>query len=232
MTRIDGAVVLVTGANGGLGTEFVEQALERGAAKVYAAARRPRAWADGRVEPLQLDVTDHESVIAAAEAAADTTILVNNAGVLRRGTILRASLEDIRAQLETNFVGPVAMTQAFADGLRGAKGAVVNVASVMSWLAQGHGYSASKAALWSATDSMRLEFAPDDVHVVGAYLAYTDTPMNAGNPQPANDPADVVRAIYDGLVAGELEVLADEITRSVRAGLGAVTAQRYPELAR
>lgn len=221
MTDLDGSVVLVTGANGGLGAHFVRQALERGATTVYATARTPRDWDDPRVVPLALDVTDDASVRATAEAAADTTVLVNNAGILRRADLLSDPLDDLVAQLDTNLYGPLRTTRAFAPRLAAARGAVVNVASVMSWLPQGGGYGVSKAALWSATNALRLRLAPEGVHVLGAYLAYTDTPMNDGLAvERMNDPADVVRAIYDGLEAGEAEVLADEITRQVRAGLG------------
>ncbi|MBQ1023454.1 SDR family oxidoreductase [Micromonospora sp. C95] len=220
MTDIAGSTVLVTGANGGLGTEFVHQALTLGADRVYAAARTPKDWPDERVTPLRLDVNDADSIAAAADTASDTTILVNNAGILRHGELLTGAIEDIAAQLTTNLFGPLLMTRAFARHLVPAKGAVVNVASVLSWLPLGKGYSVSKAALWSATNGLRLELAPHGVQVVGAYLAYTDTPMTAGRESAGmNAPADVVDAIYQGLRDGASEVLADEITRSVRAGL-------------
>lgn len=231
MTELTGATVLVTGANGGLGTEFVRQALDRGARKVYAAARRPQEWSDERVVPLELDVTDEGSVARAAAAADDTTVLVNNAGLLRPGRLVDGDLASLRAHLETNLVGPLLVTSAFAPTLRRARGAVVNVASILSWLGGAGAYGVSKAALWSATDSLRLELAEDGVQVVGAYLGYTDTAMTTGVDAPKNDPADVVRAVWDGVVAGAHEVLADELTRQVRATLGAPVVDRYPVLA-
>lgn len=229
MTEIAGAVVVVTGANGGLGQEFVRQLLDRGAATVYAAARTPRAQVDDRVVPMRLDVTDPASVRAAADAAPDATIVVNNAGVLRSGSLVDGDIAAVREQMETNFFGPVQVTRAFAPALRRAHGAVVNVASALSWLAIGNGYSASKAALWSATDSMRLDLAPDDVQVLGAYLAFTDTPMTPGD-MPKNDPADVVAAILDGVEAGAHEVLADDLTRAARSSLAAPVHERYDAL--
>ncbi|MCT9619975.1 MULTISPECIES: SDR family oxidoreductase [unclassified Curtobacterium] len=229
MTEITGAVVVVTGANGGLGQEFVRQLLDRGAATVYAAARTPRAQVDDRVVPMRLDVTDPASVRAAADAAPDATIVVNNAGVLRSGSLVDGDIAAVREQMETNFFGPVQVTRAFAPALRRAHGAVVNVASALSWLAIGNGYSASKAALWSATDSMRLDLAPDDVQVLGAYLAFTDTPMTPGD-MPKNDPADVVAAILDGVEAGAHEVLADDLTRAARSSLAAPVHERYDAL--
>jgi NAD(P)-dependent dehydrogenase (short-subunit alcohol dehydrogenase family) len=129
-------------------------------------------------------------------------------------------LDDVRDQMETNLYGPLQMVRAFADRLVAHQGAVVNIASVLSWYAVGKGYSISKAALWSATNGLRLELAPRGVQVVGAYLATTDTPMNrsAGIPSE-NDPEDVVRSILQGLEDGHDEVLADETTRKVRATL-------------
>jgi NAD(P)-dependent dehydrogenase (short-subunit alcohol dehydrogenase family) len=230
VTAVDGAVVLVTGANGGLGREFVRQARERGAVRVYAAARNPAPWDDEGVVPIRLDVTDVDSVREAASAAGDVSIVVNNAGVLRSGPLVDGDLDGVREQMETNFFGPLLVTRAFAPALRRSRGAVVNVASALSWTAIGNGYSASKAALWSATDSIRLELAPDGVQVVGAYLAFTDTPMTPGD-MPKNDPADVVAAVLDGVESGEHEVLADDLTRAARAGLSAPVHERYGALA-
>ena len=95
MTDIDGATILITGANGGLGAEFVTQALARGARRVYAAARTPREWGDARVVPLSLDVTDRDAIAQAADAAPDVDIVINNAGILRRGDLLTGDLADI-----------------------------------------------------------------------------------------------------------------------------------------
>lgn len=224
MTSLHSAVVLVTGANGGLGTEFVRQALDRGAAKVYASARTPKQWDDDRVVPLALDVTDPASIAAAAEQAADTTVLINNAGVgLFAPSLLDTSVEDYRNLLETNTIGVFAVTKAFVPALRAAKGGLMNVASVASWLTRPSlaAYGSTKAAVWSLTDSLRRELR-DQVHVVGLYLAFTDTPMTAGIDLPKGDPADVVRDAYDGLESGAFEVLADEYTRTVRSRISEV----------
>jgi NAD(P)-dependent dehydrogenase (short-subunit alcohol dehydrogenase family) len=219
MVNIETSVVLVTGANGGLGSEFVAQALERGATRVYAAARSTMEWSDPRVMPLTLDVTDPNSIAAAAAAAPDVTVVVNNAGIVRHGSLVEGSFDDIRATMETNFFAPLAVTRAFAPALRAAKGGLINIGSIASWLPL-DAYGASKAALWSATNAIRVELAPSGVHVLGAYLAYTRTPMTEGMDVEKNDPTDVVKAILDGLEAGHDEVLADETTRQVRSGLG------------
>jgi NAD(P)-dependent dehydrogenase (short-subunit alcohol dehydrogenase family) len=221
MTKLAGQTVLVTGANRGMGREYVAQLLDRGAAKVYAAARDPRTidTTDPRVVPLELDVTDAASVARAAETAYDVGVLVNNAGIALADSVLNPDSASLRRELETNLFGPLALTAAFADRLVERAGAVVNVASVVSWIGLAGTYGVSKAALWSATDSMRTELAPRGVQVVGVYVGYVDTDMAAPVEDPKSDPADVVRAVLDGVEAGELEVLADETSRDVRAHL-------------
>ena len=121
MPSVSDSVVLVTGANGGLGTEFVHQAIERGAAKVYAGARRPRDWGDARIVPLSLDVTVTGSIAEAARAAGDVGFLVNNAGTLN-GSSLLGDLGEARALFETNFWGALAVTNAFRRSLAAARG--------------------------------------------------------------------------------------------------------------
>jgi NAD(P)-dependent dehydrogenase (short-subunit alcohol dehydrogenase family) len=123
MPSLDGAVVLVTGANGGIGTHFVHQALSRGAAKVYATARTPRTWDDERVVPLTLDVTGGESIAAAVAAAPDVTALINNAGAIPpNASLLEVTEADIRANMEINFFGPVLLARAFAPVLAAKRG--------------------------------------------------------------------------------------------------------------
>jgi len=232
MTQLTDSVVLVTGANGGLGTEFVSQALQRGARRVYATARKPRSWDDGRVVQLALDVTDSASVAAAAEAAADTTIVINNAGISAGRSLLAMPLGEVRATYETNVFGPIAVAQAFAPVLAdNGGGALVDVHSVLSWLARPGVYPSTKAALWSVTNTLRLELAAQKTQVVGAHLGYADTPMTAGLDVAKADPRDIVAAIYDGLEAGDHEVLADDISRQVKQGLSQPLAALYPQLA-
>ena len=229
MTTLAHSVALVTGANRGIGKEFVQQLLDRGAEKVYAAARDPRSagHTDPRVVPLALDVTDLESVARAAELAPDVSVLVNNAGICTPTPVLSSDTSNLRSEMEVNLFGPLAVTSAFVDGVVQRAGVIVNVASVLSWLGLGGSYSISKAALWSATDSMRLDLAPKGVQVVGVYMGYVDTDMTASVKDPKISPEDVVRQVLDGVEAGELEVLADQLARDVRASLHLPVARRY-----
>ncbi|GHH79265.1 SDR family oxidoreductase [Promicromonospora soli] len=231
MTALRNAVVLVTGANGGLGRAFVAEALERGAEKVYATARTPRDWDDPRVVPLALDINSRESVAAAAERAADTTILINNAGVSDAGLpTLSTPLDAVRSVFETNVFAQLAVTQAFAPVLaRNDGGGIVNVHSALSWLGTGP-YAATKAAFWSLSNALRVELLDQKTHLLGAHLGYTDTPMTAGLDVPKEDPREIVVAIYDGLEAGEPEVLADETSRQVKQALAGPLPALYPQL--
>ncbi|MFF1306882.1 SDR family oxidoreductase [Streptomyces sp. NPDC058307] len=232
MPSLNGAVVLITGANGGLGTHFVHEALARGAAKVYATARSPRTWDDERIVPLALDVTAPTSIDAAVAAAPDVTMLINNAGAIPPSASLFDITEaDIRANMETNFFGPVFLARAFAPILAAKpESALVDVHSVASWYAFGGAYSASKAALWSATNSLRIELAPKGVHVTGVHMGYVDTPMAANADGPKLLPAELVTTVYDAVEAGEYEVLADELTVQVKSALSGPVEALYPDL--
>lgn len=226
MTALAGQSVLVTGANRGMGREYVAQLLDRGAAKVYAAARDPRTidHDDPRVVALQLDVTDPASIAAAAELANDVGVLINNAGILRGASVLARDTTAMREELEANLFGPLMMAATFADRIAERQGAIVNVSSILAWV-PGGSYGVSKAALWSATNAMRTELTPRGVQVVGVYVGLVDTDMAAFAPDSAKSrPADVIRQVLDGIESGAAEVLADEMTRHVRAELSKVIA--------
>ncbi|MDA0160962.1 SDR family oxidoreductase [Solirubrobacter ginsenosidimutans] len=221
--NLEGSTALITGANRGIGRHFAQQLLERGAAKVYATARDPRTIDIDGVVALALDVTDPAQVAAAAQAAPDVSLLINNAGVSTGTDLVTGDLDRIRLELDTNLYGTLAMVRAFAPQLAG--GAILNVLSRLSWLSfQGaNAYAVSKAAAWSLTNGIRLELAEQGTLVTGVLLSSTDTDMMAGWDIPKNDPADVVRAALDGLEAGELEVIADAETAAAKAALS-----RYP----
>jgi NAD(P)-dependent dehydrogenase (short-subunit alcohol dehydrogenase family) len=222
--RIEGSVALVTGANRGLGQHLAEQLLARGATKVYAAARNPGTISLEGVVPLRVDVTDADSIQAAAETASDTTLLVNNAGIYTTGGVLEMPLETIRHEMETNFFGTLLVTRAFAPHLvANAPGAILNVASVLSWLhpvAFGT-YSCSKAALWAQSDVVREELQGHGVTVTALHVGFMETDMTTGIDAPKSDPAAVAAQALDGLEAGLVEVLADDLTRSAKAQLSA-----------
>jgi NAD(P)-dependent dehydrogenase (short-subunit alcohol dehydrogenase family) len=234
MTDIKGQTALVTGASRGLGRAFVTELLARGAAKVYATARDPHTVdaGDPRVVPLALDVTDPESVAAAAAQVSDVTVLVNNAGVAASESLLTGDLDAIGREFDTNYFGPLRVTRAIAPLIvANGGGALVNIHSVLSWVGIGNSYSATKAALWSATNSLRLELAPQHVQVVGLHVGYIDTDMAAHVTSPKIAAADVVAAALDGVANGEYEVLADELSKQVKAGLSEGITALYPQLA-
>jgi NAD(P)-dependent dehydrogenase (short-subunit alcohol dehydrogenase family) len=229
--ELEGTVALVTGANRGLGRAIVAELLSRGAAKVYAGARDPGSvdTSDARVVPLRLDVTDAESVAAAAATASEVALLVNNAGIAEGRSVLAAdAVETLRRQLETNAVGPVVVTQAFAPVLAAnGGGAVVNVLSVLSWFAMPTSatYAASKAAAWSITNATRGELRGQGTQVVGVHVGYLDTDMAAHVEGPKVDPAALAVQVLDAVAEGVDEVLGDDLTRGVKAALSGDVAR-------
>jgi len=232
MTSIKNAVALVTGGNRGLGKALVEELYARGAGKVYATSRDPRTVTHPGAVPLALEVTDSASVAAAAAQAQDVTILINNAGILVNANFLGSPLDDVRREFETNFYGPLLATRAFAPLIeRNGGGHILNVASVLSWLGLAGSYSASKAALWSQTNSLRLELRPRGIAVTGLHVGYIDTDMAASVDAPKSRPGDVAALALDGIEAGAHEVLADDVSRNVKAGLSADLTALYPQLA-
>ena len=218
-----GSVALVTGANRGLGARLAAELLRAGAAKVYATSRTPGAVADGnpRVRSLALDVTDQASVTAAAAAAPDVTVLINNAGVLAFGTALDGDLASFERDVRTNYLGTLRVTRAFTPILeRNAPAAVVNVLTLIALapMVPMAGYSASKAAAHSATQALRAELRDRGITVLGAYPGGIDTDMLAGVPAEKAAPEEVARRIVAGLAAGESVVDPDDVS----AGAGSV----------
>lgn len=228
--NLSNRVVFVTGATGGLGQEFVTQALKRGAAKVYATARRDHSWDDARIVPLRLDVTDPAGVAAVAAAAPDTDVLINNAGISGARSLLTSPEAEIRETYETNVFGPLLLVRAFAPILaRNGGGAIIDVHSVLSWLARPGAYAASKTAFWGLTNALRIELAEQQTQVVGAHLGYADTPMIAHRTDiQKSDPAVIVGRIFDALEAGQDEAIADDVSGQVKAALPALTTGILP----
>jgi len=225
--KLKNAVVFITGANRGLGRALAQAALAAGAAKVYAAARDPAGIDLPGVVPVALDVTDAAQVAAAAAQCADVTLLINNAGILEGAPVLADdAIATARRQLETNFFGVWALTQAFAPVLQAnGGGAVLNVLSVLSWLTMPGtaGYSASKAAAWALSNGLRAELKAQGTRVTNLHVGYMDTDMTRGLDTPKSAPADVARLALEGVEAGNFEVLADDISRHVKQSLSTPT---------
>ncbi|MBU2670865.1 SDR family oxidoreductase [Actinoplanes bogorensis] len=226
MTTIKDSVVLVTGGSRGIGKALVEELFQRGAAKVYATARDPRTVTHPDAIPLRLEVTDEDSIAAAAAVASDVTILINNAGAAAGASYLESPLADVRRDLETNFYGPLLVTRAFVPVIKH----LLNVHSALSWLADGGPYSASKAALWSQTNSLRLQLRERGIKVTGLHVAYVDTDMTARITAPKVNAVDVAAAALDGIESDAYEVLADDVSRQVKAGLAGDLTLLYPQL--
>ena len=223
--QIKDSIALVTGANRGLGRAFTQALLAGGARKVYAAARDPASVKQPGVEPGRLDVTNVEEVAAAARDLGDVTLVINIAGIIRgSGFLGEKGVEAVRAELETNFFGPVLVSRAFAPILaRNGGGAIVNVLSALSWVAfpSSSTYSASKAAAWAFSNGLRNELRGQGTQVLALHVGYMDTDMVREVAAPKSKPEDVARQVLEALEAGKSEILADEVSRRVKQNLSA-----------
>jgi NAD(P)-dependent dehydrogenase (short-subunit alcohol dehydrogenase family) len=223
--KLKDSVVLITGANRGIGLAFAKAALARGARKVYAGARDPSKITLTGVEALKLDVTSAADVAAAAKACGDVTLVVNNAGIGRAGGLLKPdAIETINALMETNVYGMLRMMQSFAPILAAnGGGAFVNVLSAASWFNSGamSAYAISKTAAWSLTNGLRNELRVQNTQVLGMHVGFVDTDLTKGIAMPKESPGAVVDRTFDALEANASEVLADERAKQVKQGLTA-----------
>jgi NAD(P)-dependent dehydrogenase (short-subunit alcohol dehydrogenase family) len=213
-TRIEGRIALVTGANRGIGRALVDALVERGAKKVYAAARRPQAVRAGeRVVPMRLDVTNAEQIRAVAESAFDVELVFNNAGIaFTQGLAGETVLDRARSEMEVNYFGPLQLLQQLAPTLaRNGGGAVINVGSAagLSNVPFMATYSASKAALHSLTQAARVLFAAQGTAVFGVYAGPTDTDMVRDLAMPKTSAREVALAILAGIEAGDEDIFPD-----------------------
>jgi NAD(P)-dependent dehydrogenase (short-subunit alcohol dehydrogenase family) len=214
-TTIADKAVLVTGANRGIGQALVEEALRRGAKRVYAGTRQPLAHADERVTPLTLDVTDEGQIQAAVESVDSLDIVINNAGLALYGDLRdRATLEQ---SLAVNLYGPYDVAQAFLPALTESRGAIVNVVSLAAWASVPvmPAYSVSKAAAFSLSQALRALLAGRGVSVHAAMLGPVDTDMTRGLEIPKSSPESVARGIFDGVENGEDEIFPDPMSESM-----------------
>lgn len=221
--EIAGKTVLITGANRGIGRALVEEALKRGARKVYAGTRSTLWSEDPRLSPLKLDVTNATDIERVAALVDELDVLVNNAGIAAFDDL--ADPELIERHFAVNVFGTLKLTQALAPQLAGSKGAVVNVASLVALapLPLMSAYSISKAAAFNMTLSLRAHLARKRVSVHAVVLGPVDTDMARGLNIPKATPAAVALGIFDGLANGEEEIFPDpasaEIADAWRAGL-------------
>jgi NAD(P)-dependent dehydrogenase (short-subunit alcohol dehydrogenase family) len=235
MTIADKAV-LVTGANRGIGQALVEEALRRGAKRVYAGTRQPLVHPDGRVTPLTLDVTSAEQTVGAVERVDSLDILINNAGLALFDDLSdRAALEQ---HLTVNLFGPYGVTQAFLPLLIRSRGAIVNVLSVTALAALPiiPSYSISKAAAFSLTQSLRALLAGRGVRVHAVLAGPVDTDMSRGYDVPKAFPESVARAIFDGVEKGEEDIFPDPMSESLaeswRSGTAKALEREFAALAK
>ena len=233
--NITDQIALVTGANRGIGREFVLELLERGASKVYATARRPETlqFDDSRVVPLRLDLLDHDSVVAAAASATDVTLLVNNAGISTGADLVTGDLAELRREMDTHFWGTLDVIRELSPVLAAnGGGAIVNILSALSWFSTrgAGGYAAAKAAEWNLTNGVRLELAAQGTLVQGVLLGAADTDITASYDGPKIDPRDVPRSSLAGLAVGSIEVIVDDWTAMVKSSLAGDPAAFYAQI--
>lgn len=223
--KIENAVVLVSGANRGIGMQFALSALARGARKVYAGARNPNDVSISGVETLQLDVTSSATIALAVEKCRDVNVIVNNAGICHPGSLLaQGGVEAAQEHFETNVLGMLKVMSGFAPVLAAnGGGAFLNVLSVASWINSGtlNGYAVSKSAAWGLTNGLRQELRSQGTQVLGLHMGFVDTDMTKDFAVAKVSAASIVEVAYDALEAGASEVLADERAQMIKRGLTA-----------
>ena len=226
--QIKKSTVLITDANRGIGLAFAKAFLARGAQKVYAGSRDPAKISLSGVTPIKLDVNSIADVQAAAQLAQDVTIVVNNAGIANLGSFMAEDAEDLlRSHLETNVLGVLRMSRAFAPVLaKNGGGALLNVASVASWISGPllANYAVSKSALWSLSNGLRNDLRGQGTQVLTLHMGFVDTDLTKGLEMPKETPEAIVDRALQALEAGAHEVLADDMTKQVKAGLSAEPA--------
>lgn len=217
-TDIANKTVLITGANRGLGRALVDEALRRGAKRVFAGSRRPLDIDDDRVTALTLDVTNVSQIHRAVEEIDTLDVLINNAGIALYDDL--SSLDVVEQHLQVNFLGVLRMTHAFMPLLKRSHGAIVNNLSLAALAALPiiPAYSISKAAAFNLTQSLRALLASDGVSVHAVVLGPVDTDMNRGLDIPKASPESAAAGIFDGLARGEEDIFPDPASASVAEG--------------
>jgi NAD(P)-dependent dehydrogenase (short-subunit alcohol dehydrogenase family) len=226
--KLQDATVLVTGANRGLGLAFARAALERGARKVYAAARKPEQVALAAALPLRLDILSDDEARDAARRCNDVTIVINNAGIAGADRLLGPDgMEAMRRHLDTNFFGMFNVSRHFAPVLgQNGGGALINVLSVVSFANAPalSAYSVSKTAAWGLTNALRNELRPQHTQVLALHAGFIDTDLTRAFDVPKTAPELVVARAFDALELGADEVMADDVSIRVRQDLSRADA--------
>ncbi|WP_333739686.1 SDR family oxidoreductase [Streptomyces sp. IBSBF 2806] len=226
------STVLVTGANRGLGRALATELLSRGAT-VYAGARNPDKVDLPGARPVALDITDPASVSAAAKTTKDVTVLINNAGIGTGTDLLTGDLDNVRLEMDTHYLGTLSVVRAFVPQMAAnGGGAILNILSALSWYSFPNtgAYCAAKSAEWSLTNTLRVQLADQGIRVAGLHVGTMDTDMTREVSGPKTAPADVARLAVDGIAQGAYEILADDVSRQVQAGLAGGVAALYPDL--
>jgi NAD(P)-dependent dehydrogenase (short-subunit alcohol dehydrogenase family) len=221
--KINESVALVSGANRGIGRAFVEALLEQGATRIYATARdiatlEPVARLDRtRVRTIKLDVKNPADARAAAEAAKDVNLLINNAAVATIGGLADTPLDAIREHMETNFFGALNVTNAFIPVLESRKGAIVNMLTFVALASMPvlAAYNASKAAGWSLTQSLRADLGKRGISVHGVFPGAVDTDMIRSFQMPKTPAIEVARTTLLGVEAGEEDIFPDPMAQQL-----------------
>jgi len=215
---LTGKTVLVTGANRGLGRALVDAALDRGAARVYAGARKPVVHSDYRVVPLRLDITDAAQIELAAETVEELDVLINNAGAASYAEI--GDRADLEQMLAVNLYSPYDVSHAFRHRLSASRGTLVNVLSTASLAAVPviPGYSISKAAAYSFTQVLRALLAPNGVSVHAVLAGPIDTEMSQDLDIPKTAPDAVAAEILTAVADGVEDIFPDPAAAVLAAG--------------
>ena len=229
---IAGSTAFVTGANRGLGRHLAQELLARGAS-VYAGARHPDAVDLPGAKVVEIDITDAGSVAAASEIARNVTLLINNAGSYTGAGLLNDELDRIRLEMDTHYFGTLSVVRSFAPKIAAnGGGSILNILSALSWVSfpSVGAYCAAKAAEWSLTNALRVELAEEHVRVASLHVGYMDTDMAATVDAPKANPTDIAKIALDGVEANLYEIVADDTSRHVLAGLSGGVNALYPQL--
>lgn len=231
--NVQDSVALVTGGNRGLGKAFVQALLDAGARKIYVGSRHATATSDSRLQPIQLDITNPSDIANAVATCQDLTLLINNAGVASGSLFTAPTIDGAREEIETNYLGTLAISRAFAPILgRNGGGALVNMLSVLSWYTYPPlaSYSASKAAELALTNGIRIELRSQGTLVVGVHAGFIDTEMAANFDGPKSRPEDIAQQTIEAILAGKEEVLADQRSQQAKAALTADPQAFYRQI--